>query len=153
MARTREAAPMAGFFKFTKVGQSVAGHVHDYRTVPTSDGKSTFITLRPVLINDQIKREDGIKFRRFESCAIGLSTDLRLKITEKDKGAFLRITFSDKEASRKGNPRKIFIVEELEPSEMRAIDETADKSAQTEPYYATSDEKKTDDDNDDELPF
>ena len=160
MARERTVAPMSGFFKFTKIGQSVAGMIRDHRTVRTSDGESTFIVMRPVLIHDGSKKSGSPLYERYESAAIGLSTDLKLKIKANDVGGIVRITFTDTEASRKGNPRKIFLVEDLDNAEIRALNETAGHDNDATPYFPPEEKKsepgspldETGDD-DDDLPF
>lgn len=158
MATERVAPPLSGFFKFSKVGQSIAGHVDSVRTVNTQQGTSTFIVLRPVLIHDGHKANGSPLYERYESCAIGLSADLRAKITERDAGLYLRITYDRQEPTKKGNPKRVFLVEILEGHEMRALNDKAGKEHAATPYFPDSagnrsESDDTGDDNEDDLPF
>jgi hypothetical protein len=50
--------------------------------------------------------------------AVGLSTDLGMKITSNDVGRFLLIIFDDTEPAKRGQPRKVFRVIELTKTEI-----------------------------------
>lgn len=154
MATERTAAPLSGFFKFNKVGQSVVGHVNRFITANTTNGPSTFMILRPVLIHDGNKTPGTPLYERWESCAIGLSADLRGKLSQRDEGLFVRITYDSQEPTKKGNPKRVFKVEILEPSEIRALNDAAGKDHQAEPYFADKvhGDSETSEEGDD-LPF
>lgn len=143
---------MSGFFKFTQIGQAVAGRIT--RFAQGDSDKGPFIALSPVMVSN----ERGAVMQQWESCAVGLSTDLALKISERDVGSLVTITFKDKEPTTKGSPRKIFTVMELSVDEMRELAATTDKSHRSEPYPNRADEKTPAANNtagadDDDLPF
>lgn len=126
MATERTVAPMASFFKFTKIGQSIAGLISKYAT----NEQGGFIVLRPALI-----REDRASaYCGYDGAAVGLATDIRLKITDKDTNKYVRIEFVDKEPTKKGSPRKIFRVELLERAELIALARDADMSNRDKQY-------------------
>lgn len=151
MATERTVAPMASFFKFTKLGQAVAGKIEKY----AHNEQGGFIVLRPALVRD----DRGEVFQGFDGAAVGLATDIRLKIQATDVNKFVRIEFVDKEPTAKGSPRKIFRVELLERAELVEIAKHADMTNRDKQYAGrgganaddTSSEASEDDDLD--LPF
>ena len=158
MATERVAPPLSGFFKFSKVGQSVAGHIDSVRTVNTQQGTSTFMVLRPVLIHDGNKATGSPLYERYWSCAIGLSADLRAKITERDAGLYVRITYDRQEPTKKGNPKRVFLVEIMEGHEMRALNDKAGKEHAATPYFPETtgtrgESEHSGDEDEDDLPF
>lgn len=128
MAQERTVRPMGAFFKFTRIGQWAAGKVA--RGNETENGP--FIVFEPVLIH----AEDGPP-RMYESAAIGLSTDLSLKIDYKlDVGNLLLIEFADTEPTKKGSPKKVFRVSVLTPAELTNLAVGADGSNRHTAYVA-----------------
>lgn len=126
MSTERRVAPIAGFFKFKKKGQKIAGMVQRYKT----GENGAFIVISPAVVFN----EKGQKGEMWESVAIGLSTDLALKVTQRDVGRSLSLEFVDTEASRKGNPRKIFKVLQLEREELIELAQGSGNSHRKEHY-------------------
>lgn len=112
MAQDREAqTSLAAFYKFTTVGQSVAGLVS--KTGHNDNGD--FIVLAPALF----RHERTAAFERSDELAVGLTTDLGMKIDPRnDKGRFLLIEFDDTEPTKRGQPKKLFRVVELTRTEI-----------------------------------
>jgi hypothetical protein len=113
MAQDREATTdRAPFFKFAAIGQAVAGHVFKYG----NNDNGGFIEMRPVMVRDgrgeQWEKQEG------PGIAVGLSTDLGMKITSGDVGRFLLIEFNDTEPAKRGQPRKVFRVIEMTKAEI-----------------------------------
>jgi hypothetical protein len=149
MATQRTAAPMSAFFKFTKIGQKIAGRIHQYRT----NDQGGFVILRPAILRDS--RSDT--FHAYESAAVGLATDLKLKITQRDEGKYISVEWTDQEPTKKGSPRKIFDVLELSGDEMKTLAAGADMSHRTELYRGRDGDANAAGDqtipDDDDLPF
>lgn len=150
MPQERTAAPLSGFFKFTKIGQKVVGRVSQYRT---SDN-GTFIVMSPVCLWPG----KGSQGEMYQAASIGLSTDLGLKVNIRDVGKFLSLEYADAEPTRKGSNKKLFKVLELTRAELVAAVNGANDDNRQEVYsLASSNEEEpgagasTDDDND--LPF
>lgn len=123
MATERHAGQLAEFFKFTKIGQAMVGRITKFGNHPQN---GEFIVMEPVLI----RSEPGAEAVRYAGVALGLSTDLKWKITspERDQSKsggdvnkFVSIEFIDKEPSKKGSDKKIFRVLELTRDEMVAL--------------------------------
>jgi hypothetical protein len=151
MPQERTAAPLSGFFKFTKIGQKAVGRVSQYRT---SDN-GAFIVMSPICLW-QSKASEGEKY---QAASVGLSTDLGLKINIRDVGKFLSIEYVDAEPTRKGSNKKLFRVQELNRAELVAAVAGASEEHRGEVYSLAS---ANDDegaapgavtDNDDDLPF
>lgn len=151
MATERNGGTMAEFFKLVKFGQKVIGRIDEYHEA--RNGNSAFVVISPVLIREEPK--DAV-MTRYHGVAIGLTTDLVRKVTDKDIGHFLSIEYVSSEPTNKGSPRKIFRVLELEKMEML---ELAREAAAVDGVYkapartiAADGEQAADDDGDD-LPF
>jgi hypothetical protein len=156
MATERVAPPLSGFFKFSKVGQSVAGRIDSIRTVTSANGPSTFAVLRPVLIHDGNKTNGSPLYERWESCALGLGADLRTKLSAKDEGLYVRVTYTGQEPTKKESPKRVFLVEIMEGAEMRELNDKAGKDHAHEPYFPAEAKGGTSsgaDDESDDLPF
>lgn len=110
MATERNAKTMAEFFKFRRIGQTVAGRVTEHK--PGKPGMGEFIVMSPAII-----AANGT-MHRYKAVAIGLTTDLAAKISPSDKGQFLSLSFVDTEPTDKGSERKIFKVLVLTKDEM-----------------------------------
>lgn len=120
MGQQREAATMAEFFKFKKIGQGVAGRIIEFKKSNNGD----FIVLSPVLVKDN--REGG--WTRYYSLALGLTTDIKMKlIPEQDKGAMFAFYYVDNQPTTKGSPRKVFVVEKLEKQEIAELSAGCEK--------------------------
>lgn len=135
---------MAEFYKFKKVGQAVAGRIVEFKKSSNGD----FVVMSPVLVKDD--REGG--WTRYFSLALGLSTDIKQKlIPEKDKGLMFAFYYADNQPTNKGSPRKIFVVEKLEPTEMAELAAGCDRvdDVYRAPAPAVSDTQEESDD----LPF
>lgn len=152
MATERKVRAMSSFFKFTEIGDMAAGKVREFK----SGENGTFMILSPVLVR---KGRKGT-VEQFQSAAVGLKTDLSLKIdTRSDIGALLQCTYTDDEPTKKGNPKKIFTVLLLTQDEIGKLAATADRSHKDEPYHVEPEEKSEiadeteDDSEDDDLPF
>lgn len=148
MATQRTAPTLAGFFKFTKVGQYIVGLMDGYRDTPTSGPIATFT---PCIISDgNVKQAWG-------SVAIGLSTDLKFKVERADRGRWFLIKFSDTEPTKKGSPRKVFTVATLDSmEEVKEMSEGVDMTHRNELYPVASAVfagKGEADDSEDDLPF
>lgn len=142
-------APLSGFFKFTELGQSVVGQVKDFFTAGEKNNPS--MVLAPAMIRDE---RNGIP-KRYASVAIGLSTDLRLKIDPKaHKGAFLLVEFVGKEKTNKGSDYKEFRVLILDSDEIRALAAKADNTHKGDPFprqaEAAADRQEPDDHEDED---
>jgi hypothetical protein len=127
MSTERKVAPLSGFFKFKQKGQKIAGLVQRYKT----GENGAFIVLAPAVIFTGKKGEPG---EMYGSVAVGLSTDLNLKVTVKDTGRYLSLEFVDTEPSRKDEPRKIFRVLQLEREELIQLAEGASNKHRQETY-------------------
>lgn len=141
MPQEREAVrTLAEFVKFTTLGQAVAGRVK-------SSGKNDngdFITVSPALV----RKARGADWERFADVAVGLTTDLSMKVDSRDVGKFLVLEFNDTEPSRKGQPKKLFRVFELSLAEMKGLVDGSFKLSDAQPAP-----KKDLLDEDDDLPF
>jgi hypothetical protein len=153
MPQEREAAPMGAFFKFTELGQSIAGRIAKYGN---HEQNGPFVTLAPVLVWPS----RGGKPMRYLTAAVGLSTDLKLKVRAEDVGTFMSFTFRDTEPTTKGAALKRFKVLTLTGEEMRELAADADPRYKDEPYRAPqkaagviSTPAGTEDAEDDGLPF
>lgn len=148
MPKEREATPMGSFFKFTELGQSVAGKIAKYAV---HDKNGPFVTISPVIIWPSRSGQP----QQFSTCAVGLSVDLRMKIHENDVGKFLSMSFREKEPTTKGSPLKKFRVEELTTEEMVELaNANVDKTNKALPYTTTAPMAQDDGDDDTEdLPF
>jgi hypothetical protein len=123
MATERHAGQLAEFFKFTKIGQAMVGRITKFGNHPQN---GEFIVMEPVLI----RAEPGTEAVRYAGVAVGLSTDLKWKITSPerdqsgnggDRNKFISIEFIDKEPSKKGSDKKMFRVLELTREEMISL--------------------------------
>jgi hypothetical protein len=132
----RKSAPLSDFYKFTVIGQCAVGRVDKF--IPASGDMSSIIVLSPVLLT-----KDGGGLEQWERAAIGLSTDLSQKITARDLGKDLMLSFRDTEPTTKGSKKKIFGVFELSIAEIRELAESADKTHRQEPYVDESKEGKS----------
>lgn len=147
MPTERNVRPMSGFLKFTKIGESVAGKIEKYM----SGGENgPFVIIAPALVGRNGKVE------QWGSVAVGLTTDLKLKVTKDDEGKFLGFRFKETEPTTKGSQKKIFSVVEYTLDEIRELSNTADKTHKSEPFPkdntpAANNAAGVDDD--DDLPF
>lgn len=141
----RNAPKLAEFYKFTRVGQAVAGRI----TKIKHNDNGPIATVSPVLI----RRSRNAKWERFAEVAIGLSTDARVKVDmARDTGKFMLFEFDSTEPTSKGSPRKIFRVAELSRDEMMAYAESATAGESiNEP--ADSEQASSPLAEDDDLPF
>ncbi len=147
MSKERTVAPMGGFFKFTTIGQQVAGVVKRYG----NSDNGPFIVFEPVLV----RNARGEQMHSFASAAVGLTTDLKLKVSQTDVGKCLALTFTDTEPTKKDSNKKLFRVEELDRGELIDLARAADNS-ERQNVYSRSAETEGDivaADNDDDLPF
>lgn len=151
MAKERTVRPMSGFFKFTTIGQSVAGKIEKYN--PGGEN-GPFVVIAPALV------ATGGKVHQWASVAVGLSTDLRLKVSPSDEGSFMGFRFKETEPTTKGSKKKIFSVVEYDSAEIRELAATADKTHRNDPYKdenapAASNAAGTHgaEDDEDDLPF
>jgi hypothetical protein len=111
MATEREAqSNLAPFHKFTALGQAVAGKIE--RMGQTENGP--FAILFPVIG----RPERGGNWTKLSEIAIGLTTDLSMKVERRDVGKYVFVEFNDTEATRKGNDKKLFRVIELSRDEI-----------------------------------
>lgn len=114
MATERNSKTMAEFFKFTQIGQAVAGLITSFKT----SENGPFALFEPVLIRDNPDEPP----KRYAGVAVGLSTDLKIKLDmQQDVKKFFSIEFAEKEPTSKGSDRKIFRVLELTRDEMKAL--------------------------------
>lgn len=118
MPTERKSQPLAAFFKFTKRGQQIAGKVSLHRV--TENGPMVVFT--PAVI----RHDKSGPMMAFASVALGLSTDLRFKIGEGDKGKYFSVEFIETEWTAKDSEKKIFRVLELSREEIIAISASAD---------------------------
>lgn len=91
----------------------------------------------------------GGPWARFGSAAVGLSTDLRRKVTEADVGKALMLTYHATSPSDKGSPQKLFKVFEMDGEEIKGLADQA-------PDFAAAGTKLNpggESDDDDDLPF
>lgn len=147
MPKEREAPQMGSFFKFTELGQSVAGKIAKYAV---HDKNGPFVTIAPCIIWPSRSGQP----QQFATCAIGLSMDLRMKIHADDVGKFMSMSFREKEPTAKGSPLKRFRVEELTQAEMVELARgNIDKTNKALPYTTTTPSTPDDEGNSDELDF
>jgi hypothetical protein len=109
MPKERTAAPLAEFVKFRAVGARVLGRVTKFDT----NDNGSFIVLHPAYVLDAGEREPT----RYEEIAIGLTADMRGKITPSDVGSMLVIGMVGEKPTNKGNPTKLFKVMEVAKGE------------------------------------
>ena len=151
MAKEREAKPISSFFKFTDIGDMAAGTIREFRKSQFGE----FFVLSPAFL----RRGRKGKVERYESAAITIASDMISKIdSSKDKGLSLSITFDDTEPTKKGSPKKLYKVLELEPQEQKQLASTADNEHRDEAYIVSKSEADdsgipADDDDDDDLPW
>lgn len=150
MANERTVEPMAAFYKFTRIGQQVVGLVKRYAT----GDNGPFVVMEPVLIRD----ESGAVLRSFHSAAIGLSTDLSLKVGPRDVNKWFSFTFDDTEKTKKGSDKKLFKVLELEKSDVAEYAQGSDSSNRMMQYSKPASEIDDSEittaaQEDDDLPF
>lgn len=148
MGQERAVAPMGGFFKFTAIGQQVIGVVKRYGT----GDNGPFIVMEPALARETKADE----LRSWQSLAVGLSTDLALKVQQGDVGKYFSLRFKDTEPTKKGSRKKIFEVLELDRDELVQFAAGADRTNRNVPY-SRADASLEDDSHsaseDDDLPF
>lgn len=128
MPKQRQSEGLLEFVKLTRVGDRVLGRMtkHDV------NDNGSFITLEPVLV-----KHAGKDAERFGGVALGLTADLRSKVTARDENKWLLIGLVGFKASGKGDPTKLFAVYECEADEdMRA---TIANDELFRPVAATSD--------------
>lgn len=107
------------FVKLNTLGKSVVGRVTRYGT----NDNGSFIVLEPIFIQDA----PSAKWKRYGGAAVGLSTDLRRKIDESDKGKILQITFTDTQpVAGQPSPQKLFKVLDLDNAEATEISDKAE---------------------------
>ncbi len=141
MPQEREAVrTLAEFVKFTTLGSAVAGRVK----LTGRNDNGDFITISPALV----RKARGASWERFADVAVGLTTDLSMKVSARDVGKFLVLEFNDTEPSRKGQPKKLFRVFELSLDEMKGLVDGSFQLSEAAPKVQTDllDE-------DDDLPF
>jgi hypothetical protein len=111
MATEREAqSNLAPFHKFTELGQAIAGKIE--RMGQTENG--AFAIFHPVIG----RSERGGSWTKLSEIAIGLTTDLSMKVERRDVGKYVFLEFNDTEPTRKGNDKKLFRVIELTRDEI-----------------------------------
>lgn len=147
MPQERTTAPLGSFYKFTKIGQKVAGIIKRYGT----GENGPFVNMEPVLIRDG----KGEQFQAFLTCGVGLSTDLNLKVNQNDVGKAVSFEFVDTEPTKKGSNKKIFRVHILDRAELVELASDADRSNRNSPYIrqASNDPENDVTDDNDDLPF
>lgn len=147
MATERNAGILAEFFKFSQLGSKVAGRVREFK----SSDNGPFVVFEPCVIREG---RNGTP-TRYHSVAVGLTTDLRMKLhTPHDAGKFFALEFREKEPTSKGSDRKLFKVEELSLEEMRELAALAEQS--TDGVYrkpTASNALVENGEDDEELPF
>lgn len=150
MPMKREAQPLSEFFKFRNVGQIVAGQVDKFGTA--GEFNTQYMILSPVCIRES----KDAKPQKFGSVAVGLSADLIAKINpRKDLGVYLSIEFTGREPSKKGQPKKVFEVQELTEDEFTKLEKKSMGEFAGNAYRNDRDDSDSDlpADDDDDLPF
>jgi len=150
MPTKREPRELSEFFKFTTIGQVVAGKIEKFGRAGQYD--TQYMILEPACIRET---EDGNP-RKFGGVAIGLSADLLAKINPRsDSGTYISIQFTGREPSGKGKPRKIFEVLELREDEYTRLEKRASGEYANNVYRSDrdSDELSDADEDGDGLPF
>ena len=150
MAQERKAKPMGAFFKFTEIGQSVAGKIAEFK----NGADNVFMIIdSPVLRSS--KKEKPVQYL---TAAVGLATDIATKIDRrKDAGKYFYIEYNDTEPTTKGSPKKLFKVLEITPQEFHSLEQMSERRT-SDPYTthntAIDDDKPEVTDNaQDDLPF
>ena len=142
MPKQRESAGLLEFHKMATVGERVLGKVtrHDVNE------NGAFITLEPVLIRHAMGDVE-----RFGGIALGLTADLKGKVSAKDVGKLLVIGLVGRKESKKGQPTKLFSVYEVEAGDdARAVIANGELF---KPVVPKSDDAGALGDDDDDLPF
>lgn len=165
----REAPQFAGFFKITEHGQGIVGKLDVVRDIGKGGEDVQLIAvMSPAVVF--VKEKKKIVSYQWKAVTINLSGDLRRKIDTggKDQGQFFQIVYKDDEPQAKGSPMKIFEVDQLSRKEMAEHWNGADTTHANEPYPqeerktapaksgingGASDEGRTAEDEDDDLPF
>lgn len=136
MAKELHAPPLAKFFKFREIGEATAGKVS--RVSMTDNGP--ILTFAPFAV-----KIEG-KWFAWGDGAVGLSTDLKVKLTNPATkvGKFLYFDFKDTEPTKKGSKRKIFRVMELSAQEYANIVAKAGANVTSDPYPGASEAEAED---------
>lgn len=156
MATERERRKMSSFFKFSEIGDTIAGQIKEFR----QSQYGTFFVLSPVFV----KRGRNGTVERYQSAACKLASDMLSQIdADKDKGAAVSITYYDSEPTSKGSPKKLFRVLDLDQADINKLSKAADNTHRDDPYIAPDakqsatsfddDKSEIADDDDDDLPF
>lgn len=117
MPQERQATPQpkADFAKMARPGQSIAGKIVRFGTTDNGD----FAVFSPGYLREQI----GGEWEKYGTVAVGLSTDIREKIDQKnDKNKSFIFLYDRNEPTNRGGQKKIFKVLELDDREAGELD-------------------------------
>ena len=110
------------FAKITRIGQSVAGTITRFG----ENDNGPFMILGGDGSFAYAREQPGAEWQKFESFAVGLSTNLAEKIfPDKDKGSAFACRYRDNEKTSRGGEKKMFKVLHLDAAELAEIDSKA----------------------------